>query len=186
MAQAYIESTPTWEKPAGAVAAPRKGKSERLKVIIGGGLILAALVILIASGTLSGARFFMTVDELTQNAAYVGQNVRITGAVIGDSIQYDSRNLIIEFDVANVESNPVDLGAALHDAVNDPNATILHVRVENQVKPDLLRHEAQAILTGTLGADGVFLATELNLKCPSRFVEGMPPQLIEEGVVEGA
>ena len=37
--------------------------------------------------------------------------------------------------------------------------------------PDLLQHEAQAIMTGRLGDDGVFYADELLLKCPSRYEE---------------
>jgi cytochrome c-type biogenesis protein CcmE len=42
----------------------------------------------------------------------------------------------------------------------------------------LLRDEAQAIMTGKMGADGVFYATELNLKCPTRFEEAQPGQEI--------
>jgi cytochrome c-type biogenesis protein CcmE len=50
--------------------------------------------------------------------------------------------------------------------------------VENQVKPDLLQHEAQAILTGQLDSNGVFQVSELLLKCPSRFEEAGPDQSI--------
>jgi len=47
----------------------------------------------------------------------------------------------------------------------------------NQAMPDLLQHEAQAILTGKLEEDGTFMATELLLKCPSRFEEKTPGQM---------
>ena len=43
-------------------------------------------------------------------------------------------------------------------------------------KPDLLRNEAQAIMTGHLSADGVFYAEELLLKCPTRYEEAVPEQ----------
>jgi cytochrome c-type biogenesis protein CcmE len=46
--------------------------------------------------------------------------------------------------------------------------------VVNEPRPEMLRHEAQAILSGKLGADGVFYATELQFKCPSRFEESGP------------
>mgnify|MGYP001198561588 FL=1 len=175
-----------WEKPA-AADLPRTSSSEKLKFMIGGALILGAVAFLLISGTLSGARYFITVDDLVSDPQYVGQAVRVTGAVIGDTIQYDSENLIIRFVVADVDSDSPELGEALHLAVNDPAAARMQVRVENQVKPDLLRHEAQAIMTGTLDANGVFHVTELNLKCPTRFIEGMPETLLEEGVVgEGA
>jgi cytochrome c-type biogenesis protein CcmE len=42
------------------------------------------------------------------------------------------------------------------------------------VKPDLLRNEAQAIMTGKMGEDGVFYAEELLLKCPTRYEEYQP------------
>jgi cytochrome c-type biogenesis protein CcmE len=44
------------------------------------------------------------------------------------------------------------------------------------VKPDLLRHEAQAIMTGQLGDDGIFHAEELLLKCPTKYEEAVPEQ----------
>jgi cytochrome c-type biogenesis protein CcmE len=42
--------------------------------------------------------------------------------------------------------------------------------------PDLLRDEAQAIMTGQLGEDGVFMADELLLKCPTKYEEAVPEQ----------
>ena len=54
------------------------------------------------------------------------------------------------------------------------------VYVEGQVKPELLQHEAQAIMTGTLGEDGVFYVTDLQTKCPSRFIESEPDQSIAD------
>lgn len=173
----------TWAKPTAADQS-RKFGSERLKLLIGFALIAGAVGFLIISSTVSGVRFFITVGELVSNPQYVGQTVRVSGAVIGDTIQYDSENLIIEFTVADVATDAPNLGDALHLAVNDPQARRISVRVENQVKPDLLRHEAQAIMTGTLDENGIFQVTELNLKCPSRFIEGMPENLIDEGVLE--
>lgn len=189
MAQAMQPSTApaAWEKPSSQVA---KGKistsTNRLKYMIGGGLILAAIAYLVISGTLMGASFFMTVDDLLANPEYVGQRVRITGAVIGDTIRYDSQNLLIEFTVANVPNGFDDLGTALHEAVNNPNATHLQIRAENHVKPELLVHEAQAIMTGILDENGVFHVSYLELKCPTRFIEGMPANLQLEGILEGS
>jgi len=172
----------TWEKVQNVEEArPRKWGSERLKFIIGGFLILAAAGYLIISNTFAGAQYFMTVDELLHNPDYVGKSVRVSGAVIGDSIQYDTENLVIQFTMSNIPTNYTDLALALHESVNDPNAARIPVRVEGQVKPDLLQHEAQAILTGTLGADGVFHATELLLKCPTRFNEAAPDQATAAG-----
>jgi cytochrome c-type biogenesis protein CcmE len=170
----------TWEKVNQPEAAqPRRG-SERLKFLIGGLLILGAVAYLIISNTVAGARYFMTVDELLANPDYVGREVRISGAVIGDSIQYDSQNLLIDFTISNIPAEFDNLAFALHQSVNDPNAARIPVHIENEVMPDLLQHEAQAILTGALDANGVFQATELLLKCPTRFAESGPNQDIAQ------
>jgi cytochrome c-type biogenesis protein CcmE len=179
-----MSQSAAWQKPVNSPALSQK--SSRIPFIVGGIPILAAIVFLIMSSTLSGARFFITVDELMTDAIYVDQSVRVSGVVLGDTIVYDAQTLTIEFTVAHVPNEFDDLGSALHLAANNPQATRMQVRVENQVKPDLLRHEAQAIMTGTLGADGVFHATELNLKCPTRFIEGMPDSLRDDGILEGA
>jgi len=169
----------TWEKVSGAANLPASHKrGGRVKFMIGGVLILIAVVYLIISGTTAGAQYFITVDEVINDPSYVGKPVRISGAVIGDTINYDSQNLIIEFTIANIPREFDDLAWALYEAVNDPSATRLPIYIENQVKPDLLQHEAQAILTGTMGEDGVFRATELLLKCPSRFQEAGAEQAI--------
>lgn len=166
-----------WEKPQQAAEQPPAGqRAERMKFLIGGILILAAIGYLVISSTTSSARYFITVDDLVTNPDYAGKTVRISGAVIGDTIIYDKENLIIDFTVANIADDTGDLATALYKAVSDPEATRLSVHIENEVMPDLLRHEAQAILSGTLGEDGVFYATELLLKCPSRYGEKAPDQ----------
>lgn len=167
-----------WEKTNDEALAARlqgRNRQERLKFLVGGALIIGAIVYLILSGTAIGARYFITVEDLVGNPEYVGQTVRVSGAVIGESIVYDPQNLTITFTVAHIPEPFDDLASALHESVNNPNLARMQVRVEGQAKPDLLRHEAQAILTGQMGSDGVFYATELLLKCPSRFEENAPP-----------
>ena len=48
----------------------------------------------------------------------------------------------------------------------------------NQPTADLLAHEVEAIVSGKLGADGVFYADEngLLLRCPTRYEEALPGQ----------
>ena len=168
----------TWEKPQSAAVPTARKKSERWKFLIGGVLILAAVAYLIISGTATGARYYMTLDELLGNKDYVGKSVRMAGAVVGDSIQYDDKTLTLNFTIANVPLEYDNLADALHKAVTNPTASRIQVHVEGQAKPDLLQNEAQAILTGKLGSDGIFYATELNLKCPTRFQEAQPGQEI--------
>jgi cytochrome c-type biogenesis protein CcmE len=155
---------------------------QRNKFILGGVAILAAVVYLIVSSTNASAEYFMTVDEVqAQGAAAVGKNLRLSGAVIGDTIQYDAQTFILTFEVAHVTADNAEIEAqgglaeVLYQAVNDPTRQRVKVVYEG-VKPDLLRNEAQAIMTGRLGADGIFRAEELLLKCPTRYEEALPQQ----------
>lgn len=164
----------TWEKPKHIEKSKGGFAPERAKFLIGGLLILGAVLYLLISGTMQGARFFITVDEVVNDASYINQTVRVSGAVLGESIDYDSENAIIRFTVVNIPSEFEDLATALHDAILDPNASRMDVIVVDEAMPDLLQHEAQAILTGEFGEDGLFHASELLLKCPSRFEENSP------------
>ena len=81
---------------------------------------------------------------------------------------------MLDFTVANVPMDYDNLAEALHLAAINSNSQRIRVHIENEAKPDLLQNEAQAIMTGKLGEDGMFYATELNLKCPTRFQEAQP------------
>jgi len=155
---------------------------QRTKFILGGLLILAAVVYLIVSSTQASAEYFLTIDELqAEGSAAIGKSVRLSGAVIGDSIQYDAETLTLTFDVAHVPGDNSEIEAqgglaeVLYQAVNDPARQRVSV-VYTGPKPDLLRGEAQAIMTGKLGEDGIFHAEELLLKCPTRYEEAVPEQ----------
>ena len=152
------------------------------KFFLGGALILAAVVFLIFSSTQARAEYFMTVDEVkAEGTAAIGKSLRLSGAVLGDSIQYDPETLTLTFDVAHVSGNNAEIEAqgglalVLYQAVNDPSrqrVTVIYVGP----KPDLLRGEAQAIMTGKLGEDGIFYADELLLKCPTKYEQAVPEQ----------
>ena len=152
------------------------------KFVIGGVLILGAVVFLIWSSTAASAEYFLTIDELNaKGAGVVDKNLRVSGAVIGDSIQYDPQSLTLSFEVAHVPADNLaiesegGLAEVLHQAVMDPSRPRIQV-VYVGPKPDLLRNEAQAIMTGRMGEDGVFYAEELLLKCPTRYEEAVPEQ----------
>jgi len=156
------------------------GSGGRMKFIVGGVLIIAAVIYLIVTATLATQEFFLTVDELLgQQQAYLGKNLRVSGAVDGNTIEYDPETLTLKFTVVNVPGDMAQvedeggLAQVLHDAVTDPARTRMQV-IYVGVKPDLLRNEAQAIMTGKLGEDGVFYADELLLKCPTRYEEFKP------------
>jgi cytochrome c-type biogenesis protein CcmE len=152
------------------------------KFLIGGLLIVAAVVYLIISSTQASAQYFLTVQELqARQSELVGKDVRISGAVIGDTIKYDQKSMTVKFTIANIpgDNSVIDarggLAAVLKAAVVDQTQPRMNI-VYTGVKPDLLKNEAQAILTGKYNADGTFSATELLLKCPTKYEDAVPDQ----------
>lgn len=154
----------------------------KTKFIAAGLLIVAAVAYLIISSTGNSANYFLTIEELrTMGDESAGRNITISGAVLGDTIIYDSLAPRVTFTIVQIPGDPEEveqaggLAKVLHDAVNDATAPRLEVVYED-VKPDLLQNEAQAIMRGQLGADGRFYADEVLLKCPSRYEEDIPEQ----------
>ena len=160
-------------------------KRPPLKFIIGGLVIAAGIIYLIVSSLNASVQYFLTVDEVvaqSQTGDLEGRNLRISGAVLGDTIQYDIDNLELTFTIAHI---PADnqiladeggLALALYNAVNDPSRARLEV-VHNGPIPDLLQNESQAILTGRLLPSGVFEADEILLKCPTKYEAAVPEQI---------
>jgi len=164
-------------------AEPRKGNA--LKFIIGGIVIVAAIIYLMVSSLQANVQYFLTVDEAIEKqlaGELTGRNIRLSGAVLGESIQYNMETLELSFTIVHVPADIelVDeeggLAAALHKAVMDPTRSQLDV-VYYGARPDLLQNEAQAILTGEFVAEGVFEADELLLKCPTKYEGSVPDQI---------
>jgi cytochrome c-type biogenesis protein CcmE len=163
--------------------AVRPKAANKAKFLIGGLLIVAAVVYLITSSFQSSSQYFLTIKELQgKGSAIVGRDVKLSGAVVGDSIQYDAGTLTLKFTIANIPGDQKEVDAqgglakVLHTAVIDPTTARMQV-VYLGVKPDMLRDEAQAIITGKLGQDGVFHASELLLKCPTKYEDAVPSQV---------
>lgn len=157
--------------------------SNRIKFYIGGALFFVAVVLMVISVTQTTAEFFITVRDLQESASDIsGQNLRVSGAVLGESIFYDTATGYLHFTIAHIPGDDGvikasgGLGAVLHQAVNDPNNPHLAV-IYDGPPPDMLRDEAQAIVTGMLNSDGVFVAEELLLKCPTKYEEALPQQV---------
>lgn len=155
-----------------------------IKFIAGMVVIAAAVIYLIVSSTQASAEYFLTVDEvLARQEELAGKNMRISGVVLGDSIHYDPNSLILSFTIAHIAGDNASieqaggLAAALHEAASDPSRKKINI-IYKGVKPDLMKDEAQAILTGSLGSDGSFIAKEVLMKCPTKYEQAVPGQVV--------
>ncbi len=148
-------------------------------------MIAIVVIFLILSATANSLQYFLTVDELlAKKEEYIDKQIRISGAVVGESIHFDADTLELTFVIAHVSAEQAEieeqggLAESLHQAVIDPMRSRIEV-VYLGIKPDLLLNESQAIITGILGEDGTFQAEEILLKCPSRYAEQLPEQIEE-------
>lgn len=137
----------------------------RLKFVVGAVVIFGAIAALIFSALNDSSQLFKTVDEYyAEEARLVGQDLRIAGWVIGDTIQYtqvDANTSRLEFDIVDDLENP---------------GQRLHVVAMNEPKPELLQNQAQALVDGHVDEMGVLHANPdgLLLKCPTRYEELEP------------
>ena len=154
----------TWTREQGELVQPR---SNRLKFAVGGLLILGALVFLIVNAMNGNTQLYKTVNEFyAEQDRLVGHDLRVSGLVVGESIQFtqiDATTSRLEFDIV--------------DDLNNPGQR-LHIVAMNEPMPDLLQHEAQALVEGEADASGTFHANEggLFLKCPTRYEEAGAPE----------
>ena len=150
-----------------------------------GALMLGSSIFYAQSSSGNLSEYFMTVSEvLASEDKAIDRQIRISGAVIGESIEFDEASGQLSFIIADV---PADyetveqqggLAVVLENAVNDPSRAQIQV-VFVGAKPELLRNMAQAIITGKLHSDGIFYADEILLKCPSRYEEAVPDQAVD-------
>lgn len=122
------------------------------KFIFGAVILFVAIGFLIFNAVSRDGAFYLTVPELTSEAAdHVGKNVRVSGVVLDNSVDYNSADLILQFKIGDEKSQ-------LPIYFNGP-------------KPDNFSRATEAIVEGKYGEDGVLYAHTLLLKCPSRYEE---------------
>lgn len=150
----------SWTKDANIeLLGPRRS---RMKFVAGGILLFAGVVYLIVNAMSGNTQLYKTVAEFyAEQDRLVGRDLRVSGWVIGDSIQFtqiDATTTRLEFDIVDDMANP---------------GQRLRIVAMNEPKPDLLQNEAQALVEGSIGEDGVFMANPggLLLKCPTRYEE---------------
>lgn len=134
----------------GRIETIKKSPWFNVKIISAAVILVAAVAFLINNAMGGSAAYYMTVDELAASSSDVqGQQIRVAGDVADGSVQRG------------------DLGDPIRFEVTDGNATI--PMVYDGTVPDIFSDHAEVIATGTMRSDGVFEATELLTKCPSRF-----------------
>ena len=128
--------------------------NKQIKFIVGGAVVLGLIVYLIASAISSSGAYYREVNEvLAQQPTLVGKNLRVSGNIVTESIQYDAANLDLRFKISDPKDATQQIAIHFHG-----------------VKPDQMEREgSSAIVEGTMGSNGTVEANNLLLKCPSRY-----------------
>ncbi len=124
------------------------------KFIISGLLILGAIVFLLISSFQSNTMYYLTVPELvaqarTEGASFYTRTVRVSGPLHKESIDWNAKTMTLNFHLAE--------GSEMF-----PVAYIGPV-------PDTLQNGESVVVEGKYSREGVFNATNILVKCPSKY-----------------
>ena len=125
----------------------------RTKFIVGGGLVLATVGYLMASGIKETGVYYLTPSELAAKVnsdhSFYNVGVKMGARVVKCSITRDVASQTITFRASDgVQSYPV---------------------VYRGLAPDTFTDEVDVVVEGRLQPDGTFRATTLLAKCGSRY-----------------
>lgn len=122
----------------------------KYQVIIGVGIIIGVLVYLFVSSFSSAKMYYYTMDELAGLAIEPDKRIKISGALVENSVDYDPAGPRLQFVLRNSDdtfSMPVTYADAM---------------------PDNFMKSQEVVATGHL-VEGTFVAESLLLKCPSKY-----------------
>ena len=132
---------------------PKRRMRMRWSFIIAGIAIAGAILYLVLANTGKSAQYYMTVSELRACTSCGSQAVRVAGVVVADGLSRDNARQIIHFTVKDDGGTlPVEYGG---------------------VVPDVFKPGIQVVVEGHL-TNGLFKASSLLAKCPSKFQSATP------------
>ena len=118
------------------------------KFIFGGAIIVLAVGYLIVSSIGGSTAYYLTVEEVKAKGPSE-QTVRVAGTVMGETIEWSAEELKLRFKIAD------DSG----------NLAVIY----NGPRPDMLRDGSEAVVEGRYIEGESFEASNLLLKCPSKY-----------------
>jgi cytochrome c-type biogenesis protein CcmE len=121
------------------------------KLLLGAFVILGAIGFIVFNSLQSTQQYFLTLAEMkTKGDVVYSQTVRVGGNLKIDSTKINTKDVTAQFTLIDDQSN------------------ILPVAYKG-VLPDTFEKSTQVIAEGKLGKDGVFQATLVLAKCPSKY-----------------
>jgi cytochrome c-type biogenesis protein CcmE len=128
----------------------------RWSFVVAGVAIAGAILYLVIANTGASAHYYMTVGELRACTSCATQTVRVAGTVANGSVARDAATQTVRF------------------TISDGTAASGLAVVYGGVVPDVFQAGVQVVVEGHLDR-GVFRASSLLAKCPSKFQSATPP-----------
>jgi cytochrome c-type biogenesis protein CcmE len=182
----------TWEKSPELVEKLQRGSSQRRMYFVAGLALVGVVIFLIANGAILGSSYYKTVEEVVNDPELVDKRIRVSGAVVQNAagqndVHFNNQDNTLTFYIAHIPNdndgirNGGGLATVLASAVQNEELTRLRVVFEEGDIPELMygSEPTQAIVEGRLGADGVFYATSLQTKCPTKYEDDNPDRVLQ-------
>ena len=126
--------------------------------LIAGVAIAGAIAYLVIANTGSSAEYYMTIKELhTCAPSCDSRSVRVAGWVVPNTIQRDDKTQVVHFTVSDTQAAGSSAMAVVYGGV----------------VPDIFKSGIQVVVEGHI-VNGVFQASNLLAKCPSKFQSATP------------
>ncbi|MBI3120647.1 MAG: cytochrome c maturation protein CcmE [candidate division NC10 bacterium] len=135
-------------------------KKRKLKYLLAGGIVVAALAGMIYSGVQESMVYFYTPSELVQKKdAVQGKSLGVGGMVVERSIRWNPQTLLLTFQLA------------------DGQGTVF-VRHKGTA-PDLFKEGAGAVVEGTWTPEGFFRSSNIMAKHSEEYKPPAHPETLE-------
>lgn len=126
-------------------------KKRRKKFILGSLIVLLLVGYLVYTGLRDTMGYYMTVSELKAKGEPIyGEVLRLSGKVVDGSISWNPKELVLGFKIAD-DRESIDV-------------------VYKGVVPDTFKNGVDVVVEGKYTPEGVFQASVLLPKCPSKYL----------------
>ena len=125
----------------------------RVKLVSALVIVVAVIGLLIRTAILHSTTYYVTVSELFQEGSKaINQPTTVSGKIVGQSVNWNPTSETLHFSVVDT----TDASKSLPVSFKGP-------------KPDDFTNNWPIIVTGNLSRTGVFTASKLLVKCPSKY-----------------
>jgi cytochrome c-type biogenesis protein CcmE len=136
-------------------------KGRKVKYLVAGGIVLAALAGLVYSGVRESMVYFYTPTEIREKTESVrGKSLRVGGMVVEGSVRWDAQQVLLTFALTDGQSN-------------------VPVRHKGTA-PDLFKEGAGAVVEGTWTPEGYLRSSTIMAKHSEEYKAPKHPETLDD------